>query len=307
MTGSTFTLIELLVSKTCQLSVLPLYYLKTLSIFATNWSKSTSLFLKRREGLGEGKNLFSREKKFFPSPVKPFTLIELLVVIAIIAILAAILLPALNSARERGKTASCVSNLKQYGTGLIGYQADNDDYNPYAHIEITGKYSSWFIDIAPYCGTAYNGLDDSKSNEEKARTIDLWVCPSHNERMNYRWGYRVSYVANSTTKNGAYAGEGIFGLRTSGMNYPTTKLNRISQASAVAGVIDFQAKSDGGKPYYFGAWNAYSDQSAFTNAGFAPRHSGKLNGLFLDAHVDAITPEYPYNSSTRWNGAKLFL
>ena len=59
---------------------------------------------------------------------KSFTLIELLVVIAIIAILAAILLPALNSARERGKSASCVSNLKQIGVAAAMYEDNFDGY-----------------------------------------------------------------------------------------------------------------------------------------------------------------------------------
>ena len=102
-----FTLIELLVSKT------------------------TPLFLKEKGGAGERGNFFSREKKFPLSPAHShFTLIELLVVIAIIAILAAILLPALQKARERGMTSNCTSRIKQFGMINMSYCNDFEGYTP---------------------------------------------------------------------------------------------------------------------------------------------------------------------------------
>ena len=101
---------------------------------------------------------WNKKQKFQPQSSNFFTLIELLVVIAIITILASMLLPALQQSREKGRTTTCMNNLKQISVGFTNYQSDFDDYFPFdnynAHRWAYYMYSHYL----------------------KARS--LWKCPS---------------------------------------------------------------------------------------------------------------------------------
>lgn len=82
----------------------------------------------------------------------PFTLIELLVVIAIIAILASLLLPALQTAKDKAKTVSCANQCAQHGTATVMYVDDNNEWYPIA-ANGGGWPMQWRYDICPYLGS----------------------------------------------------------------------------------------------------------------------------------------------------------
>lgn len=111
--------------------------------------------------------------------MKKFTLIELLVVIAIIAILASMLMPALQSARARGRTISCVNTLKQIGTGALQYQDASDQYKVCA---------IWDNQTSNRFGHHFKQLGGQNPGDQawlpNYKTSNFWRCPEINSYEN---------------------------------------------------------------------------------------------------------------------------
>lgn len=202
----------------------------------------------------------------------PFTLIELLVVIAIIAILASMLLPALNTAREKGRGASCINSIRQIATANVMYAGDNDDYPcPYK------------IGAGMGAGTFWLGYKSSGSGYDLTSEKG-YLYP-------YTGGGKV-YVCPSQAMRGAlddadYAG-GIGYSQTIGYSDGSGtvhKLSGIRNSSRVLGFADAATSMMSGGTELRGFPSINTDYANFGSVHF--RHGKIANVGWMDGHASS--------------------
>ncbi len=204
----------------------------------------------------------------FQKRVSAFTLIELLVVIAIIAILAAILFPVFARARENARRASCMSNLKQIGLGIMQYSQDYDERMvPAASATSPGNNVAWIDLLQPY-----------------VKSFQLFQCPSNTRNtvpFNDSVGGKVSYMAPMDYKNS----NGAIGARyAAGPNL--SSFANVSQTIAIcegnAFNTDFTITD--------GWWSPPAHDSGTGNPALFNGHLSTGNYLFADGHVKSLKP-----------------
>ncbi len=225
---------------------------------------------------------------------RKFTLIELLIVVAIIAILAAMLLPALNQARARAQFIRCSSNLKQLGTAASLYANDFDNYIVPWGVQAGSARVYWPANLQRYAPAP--GLDDlvarriageiADKNAMKAaaaRVTSPYRCPSETgDENNPKFGddlYNVPFCgkiySTDYTINRNVAG--LAGDPRTGLAFDCYKISRLTRSSRCVLLFDLQSDNND-----IGQW-VFETAAVYTN--IFKRHGGRANILYVDGSV----------------------